>query len=51
MDTEDKRKQVAEPAEEELKKHGDQLKTLVDEAAGKKADDRQQKPDGNAQAG
>ncbi|WP_420474593.1 hypothetical protein [Noviherbaspirillum sp. ST9] len=51
MDTDDKRKQVAEPAEEEIKKHGDQLKTPVDEAAGKKSDDQEQKPDGNGQAG
>jgi len=51
MDTDDKRKQVAEPAEEEIKKHGDQLKTPVEEAAGKKSDDKEQKPDGNDQAG
>jgi hypothetical protein len=51
MDTDDKRKQVAEPAEEEIKKHGDQLQMPVEEAAGKKSDDKEQKPDGNNQAG
>ena len=51
MDTDDKRKQVAVPAEEEIKKHGDQLKTPVEEAAGKKPDDKEQKADGNDQAG
>ena len=32
-------KQVAQPAEEEIKKHGDQLQKQVDEAAGKKPRD------------
>jgi len=45
MDTDDKRKQVAEPADEEIKKHGDQLKMPVEEAAGKKAEDEEPKPD------
>lgn len=51
MDTDDKRKRVAEPAEEEIKKHGDQLKTPVEEAAGKKSDDKELKPDRSDQAG
>lgn len=45
MNTDDKRKQVAEPAEEEIKKHGDQLKMPVEEAAGKKSEDAERKPD------
>lgn len=45
MDTDSKRRQVAEPAEEEIKKHGDQLKMPVEEAAGKKQQDEEPKPD------
>ena len=45
MDTDSKRRQVAEPAEEEIKKHGDQLKMPVEEAAGKKNEEKDLKPD------
>lgn len=45
MDTDSKRRQVAEPAEEEIKKHGDQLKMPVEEAAGKKLQDEEPKQD------
>lgn len=45
MDTDSKRRQVAEPAEEEIKKHGDQLKIPVEEAAGKKLQEDEPKPD------
>jgi hypothetical protein len=44
METDSKRRQVAEPAEEEIKKHGDQLKMPVEEAAGKKQEDEEPKP-------
>lgn len=45
METDSKRRRVAEPAEEEIKKHGDQLKTPVEEAAGKKQqNEAQQQP-------
>ena len=35
MDTNESRGRVAEPAPEEIKKHGDQLRTQVADAAGK----------------
>ena len=41
MDTDKARKRVAEPAEEEIKKHGDLLKHQVEEAAGKKPQDEE----------
>lgn len=44
-------RQVAQPAEEEIKKHGDQLQKPVDEAAGKQPPDRQANQQPQAGAG
>ncbi|HEY8607776.1 MAG TPA: hypothetical protein VIM12_11745 [Noviherbaspirillum sp.] len=47
MNNQQERGQVALPADEELKKHGDQLQQQVDDAAGRPAPERK---DGNAGA-
>lgn len=39
MNTDQPKSSVAQPADEALKKHGDQLQRPVDEAAGKQAQD------------
>lgn len=46
MDTDQNRKRVAEPAEEEIKKHGDQLETQVADAAGKPVREEKRKEEG-----
>ena len=46
METDKTRHQVAEPAEEEIKKHGDPMRSQVADAARKTAHDAAEKTDG-----
>ena len=45
METDKNQRRVAEPAEEEIKKHGDPMKQQVAEAAGKEPPEEERKPD------
>lgn len=42
MDTQQSKSGLAQPAEESLKKHGDQLQKPVDDAAGKQMQDNKE---------
>lgn len=48
MNTEQTDDRTARPAEEEIKNHGDKLGRQVDDAAGKRAPEKDDKADDNA---
>jgi ferritin-like protein len=49
MDQREIKPQVAQPAEEEIKKHGDQLARQVRDAAGKPPEEQHVKPDNSSE--
>jgi hypothetical protein len=48
MNTEQPKRDVAQPAQESLKKHGDQLEKSVEEAAGKRMPDGEERKTGKS---